>query len=148
MTLIVFRASHKIYIVCFQVFNTADIVLELDSVVDKVLLVHKLDLECKLVQADKALASASASVSAVDHLPEDKADASPDKVGSVLEALMDRQARVDRQVVVVYNVAAQVTNILVDRCCVVLDRCSSSCRCRENQLHCQIHCTLCIVNML
>lgn len=116
--------------------------LELDSVVDKVLLVHKLDLECKLVQADKALASASASASAVDHLPEDKADASPDKVGSVLEALMDRQ------VVVVYNVAAQVTNILVDRCCVVLDRCSSSCRCRENQLHCQIHCTLCIVNML
>lgn len=111
-----------------------------DSRVDKVQLrVHRLDLVCRLVQADKASALASASASTVDHLPVDKADEALGKAEFVLVATSDRLVVVDSRLVEAH-IAALAWNSPVDRASA--DRCSSSCHYLESLPHCRTHCTL------
>lgn len=109
-----------------------------DSVpVDKVQRrVHRLDLVCRQVQADKASALASALASAADHLPVDKADEAQGKAEFVLVASSDRRAVVDSPI------AALAWNSPVDRGYAPADRCSSSCRYLESPPRCRTHCTL------
>lgn len=106
--------------------------------------VHRLDLVCMQVQADKA--SALASASAVDHLPVDKADEALGKAEFVLVATSDRLA-VEDSPVVEAHIAVLAWNSPVDRGYVPADHCSSSYHYLESLLRCQTHCTLCRASM-